>query len=221
MVLGHQAMEAKSKLSPTADAYGADTMSDVDADDPGIEWVRDFFVEHGVTLVRIASANLSNPSAVGAAEDVVAEVMIKLVENGDVRRRVAAKTKPIAYVTTMVKNKCIDYWRKQERARRNQPTVPLDEDLHDDVGGSADEVSDAVEAAEAIRAVEDGMASLTDRQRHAITQVHLRERTCAEVAEELGVTPQAVSKSVGKALAKLRDHPALQTYSSNNDTSPT
>jgi RNA polymerase sigma factor (sigma-70 family) len=49
-----------------------------------------------------------------------------------------------------------------------------------------------------------GLFTLTDRQRHIVVQRHLRGRTLEDVATELGVSRQAVSRCELKALDHLR-----------------
>lgn len=48
------------------------------------------------------------------------------------------------------------------------------------------------------------LATLTEKQRKAVVETVMYDRTCVEVAEEMGVTKQAVSLLVGKAMGHLR-----------------
>lgn len=217
MALDRGAMEAKSELSVAADAYRADTMSDMDTDDPGIEWVRELYEAHGPQLLRVASDKLRNADTrLDTAEDAVATVFTTLVRSRNARTSAAKADNPEAYVTRAVTNACVDQIRKNK-----QPTVPFDED-HDELpGSSADGVADAVELSEMATTLDEAMASLTPKQRYAVSQVHLHNRSRAAVGRDLGVSGEAVRKLEQKALAKLRDHPTLQPYSSNDDSSPT
>lgn len=95
----------------------------------------------------------------------------------------------------------IAYRRAIDLVRQRHPEEPRDglDDIQDD-----DQLAVELERREVMLNRATGLLDrLTDRQRLAVVETVMKGRSCAAVAGQLNVSPQAVSKLKGKALDHL------------------
>jgi RNA polymerase sigma factor (sigma-70 family) len=145
----------------------------------------DVLVTHRAELVRIARARLHGGAD---AEDVVQEVVLRVLRSGRPARDVAA---PMAYLRRAVVNECTTRWRRTGRDVLME-TVP-DQPTDSEIDGCLNRV--LVHAA---------LAGLTERQRRIVTLSVLDDHADAEIAAALGVAEVTVRTTRRRALARLR-----------------
>ena len=140
-------------------------------------------------LLRVAYLLTGDP---GRAEDLVQTALAKAFL---ARSRVLSAESPEAYLRRILVNAHARSFRRRRVA----------EDL---VAVAPDGVASASDVAlrrDVVRAV----AALPRRQRAVVVLRYLEDRSEAEVAAILGCSQGTVKSSASRALAVLRDHPAL------------
>jgi RNA polymerase sigma factor (sigma-70 family) len=145
----------------------------------------DVLVTHRAELVRTARARLHGQVD---AEDVVHEVVLRLLRNGRPAKEVGA---PMAYLRRAVLNECASRWRRTSRDVLME-TVP-DQPTDSAAEGCLDRL-----------VLHGALAGLTERQRRVITLSLLDDRADAEIAAALGVTDVTIRTTRRRALARLR-----------------
>lgn len=149
------------------------------------ELVRELFDRHYLALVRIAATVVGDPET---AEDVVQEVFASLPA------RVTALDNPRAYLTAAVFNKSRSVLRRRKVALRFRVSAQ-----------APVEAADAVSLRRAEREVVlAAIRKLPDRQRQVVVLRYLEDLSPNEVAELLGITREAVSSSLNRAMVTLR-----------------
>ena len=103
-----------------------------------------------------------------------------------------------AYLTAIVKTKCIDHLRRQN--------------VHDNyikytttINESYQKEDDPQDVETRIAQVHKGMEKLTPYNRHILEQCYLHHKKYKDVAEELEVSVSAIHKNIVKALRILRN----------------
>jgi len=81
----------------------------------------------------------------------------------------------------------------------------LDQDHEDRLSEHAADPADAFEAAEELRVLREGIASLPDRQRQVLELYYFDELTLREVADVLGVTEGRASRIRARAIRSMLD----------------
>ncbi len=122
------------------------------------------------------------------AEDIVQECLIKLWDH----RAKANATSPVGYFKKMVRNKCIDYLRKQK-----WETVELQPNQ---VGQLDHSKLEQMELEAKINATID---SLPDRCREVFMLSRFEEMSYKEIAATLSISPKTVENQISKALKVL------------------
>jgi RNA polymerase sigma factor (sigma-70 family) len=145
----------------------------------------DLLAAHRAELVRIARVRLHG---MADAEDVVQEVMLRVLRGGRPATAVAA---PGAYLRRAVVNECTSRWRRSSR-----------DVLTDTVPDRPTE--DAVDACLDRMLLNRALDGLTDRQRRIITLSLLDDRSDTDIAATLGISEVTVRTTRLRALTRLR-----------------
>lgn len=127
------------------------------------------------------------------AEDIAQESFLRLW-------KIAESWQPRARISTwlchVARNLAIDGIRRRARER----TQDLDDTVVDDDPGALEQMS----ARETQGEVDQALAALPERQRHAIMLVHFGECTGAAAADVLGITVEALESLLSRARRALR-----------------
>lgn len=126
------------------------------------------------------------------SRDIVNDVFTSLWKNMKTLQTENIK----AYLNTGIRNRCVDYLRKNVQKRQY-----TNEYLH-----TADKFySDYSKEAEKDKLVEKMMAQLQPPTQEILRLCYLEQKKYAEVAEMLGISPNTVKKHVSKGLRILRE----------------
>ncbi len=153
----------------------------------------DFVRDSGDTLLRLAVLLASDQQL---AEDICQEALERLAARWS---RVAS---PGAFCRRVIHNLVIDRARMAQRRPRELGLYPA----HD---SSDPRCGDNLSAVELRPALLDALDALTAQQRAIVVLRYFDDRSEAEVAELLGVSHGTVKSTASRAMARLRDHPAL------------
>ncbi|GGS82754.1 DNA-directed RNA polymerase sigma-70 factor [Planobispora rosea] len=142
----------------------------------------DFVANRADALFRYAYMLTGNPHD---AADLVQEAMVRLRSAWP---RVQRKHNPESYVKTTITRLHISIWRRRRREHlawevpeQPQPVAESPLDLWDELAG------------------------LPKRQRAVLVLRYYEDRSDAEIAEMLGISPGTVRSQASRALDKLRD----------------
>ena len=125
------------------------------------------------------------------AEDVTQETFIRFFESKDYH----SIGKEMAYLYTIARNLCIDYFRKQK------------EELIEDLPAKIQEMPDSSDKVESIvdqLSIEQALDHLTDDEREAVVLRFSGELSVEDIAKSMDISRYAVSRRISSALEKLR-----------------
>ena len=125
------------------------------------------------------------------AEDLTQETFIKFFESKDYH----SIGKEMAYLYTIARNLCIDYFRKQK------------EELIEDLPAKIQEMPDSSDKVESIvdqLSIEQALDSLTADEREAVVLRFSGELSVEDIAKTMGISRFAVRRRISSALEKLR-----------------
>ena len=125
------------------------------------------------------------------AEDVTQETFIRFFESKDYH----SIGKEMAYLYTIARNLCIDYFRKQK------------EELIEDLPAKIQEMPDSSDKVESIvdqLSIEQALDHLTDDEREAVVLRFSGELSVEDIAKSMDISRFAVRRRVLSALEKLR-----------------
>jgi RNA polymerase sigma-70 factor (sigma-E family) len=152
-----------------------------------------FVAESGDGLLRMATLLTSDP---GLGEDVYQETLHRL------SMRWSRVDSPGAFCRRVMHNIVID--RARARQRR-----PRETGLLDGYDGTDPRSADPAAAVELRPVLLAALGTLTPQQRAIVVLRYFDDRSEAQVAELLGVTPGTVKSAASRAMAQLRKHPGL------------
>jgi RNA polymerase sigma-70 factor (ECF subfamily) len=165
---------------------------------------RALFDAHGEALRRYAQRIVCSREV---AEDVVQEVFLRLWRVWD-RVEVGTGTRAYLYITTRAR--ALNHLKREQRARRrlNELLCGLE---HEEPSLSPEGESN-LRAGEIVGAIERVLAMMPPRQREvAALRLH-GQRTVAEIAALLEISPRTVELHIGRATKLLRERlPSLLT----------
>lgn len=142
----------------------------------------DFAADRMDALFRYAYMLTGNPHD---AADLVQEALVRLRSSWP---RVRRKHNPESYVRTTITRLHISVWRRRRREH---------------LAGEVPEQPPPV--AESPPDLWDELAKLPKRQRAVLVLRYYEDRSDAEIAEILGISPGTVRSQASRALGKLRD----------------
>ena len=125
------------------------------------------------------------------AEDVTQETFIRFFESKDYH----SIGKEMAYLYTIARNLCIDYFRKQK------------EELIEDLPAKIQEMTDSSDKVESIvdqLSIEQALDHLTDDEREAVVLRFSGELSVEDIAKSMDISRFAVRRRISSALEKLR-----------------
>jgi len=125
------------------------------------------------------------------AEDVTQETFIRFFESKDYH----SIGKEMAYLYTIARNLCIDYFRKQK------------EELIEDLPAKIQEMPDSSDKVENIvdqLSIEQALDHLTDDEREAVVLRFSSELSVEDIAKSMDISRFAVRRRISSALEKLR-----------------
>ena len=125
------------------------------------------------------------------AEDVTQETFIRFFEIKDYH----SIGKEMAYLYTIARNLCIDYFRKQK------------EELIEDLPAKIQEMPDSSDKVESIvdqLSIEQALDHLTDDEREAVVLRFSGELSVEDIAKSMDISRFAVRRRISSALEKLR-----------------
>ena len=125
------------------------------------------------------------------AEDVTQETFIRFFESKDYH----SIGKEMAYLYTIARNLCIDYFRKQK------------EELIEDLPAKIQEMPDSSDKVESIvdqLYIEQALDHLTDDEREAVVLRFSGELSVEDIAKSMDISRFAVRRRISSALEKLR-----------------
>ncbi len=161
-----------------------------------------FVTESGDVLLRMATLLTSDPHA---AEDVYQETLQRLAA------RWSRVVNPMAFCRRVLHNLVID----QARARqRRVPELGLFDTRDSGDPRSGDPLA-AIELRPALLAALD---TLTPQQRAIVVLRYFDDRSEADVADLLGVSPGTVKSTASRAMAQLRVQPGLTLFCTTDTT---
>jgi RNA polymerase sigma-70 factor (ECF subfamily) len=139
------------------------------------------------------------------AEDLTQEVFLRLYRSRLRYQPRARFTTWIFHITQNVARNAIRSRRRRPSVRLN-PSAPYDGDLLELLlTDRAEEPSGPLERAETAQMVRAAVARLAGRQRTAVEMHQFDDRTYAEVAAELDMTPKAAKSLLYRARNQLRE----------------
>jgi RNA polymerase sigma-70 factor (sigma-E family) len=152
-----------------------------------------FVAESGDGLLRMATLLTSDP---GLGEDVYQETLHRLA------MRWSRVDSPGAFCRRVMHNIVIDRARAQQRR-------PREIGLFDSYDSSDPRSADPAAAVELRPALLAALGTLTPQQRAVVVLRYFDDRSAAQVAELLGITPGTVKSTASRAVAQLREQPGL------------
>lgn len=128
------------------------------------------------------------------SRDIVANVFARLWSNiGSVKKQGIE-----SYLKVCVRNECVNLLRKEKTREKYMKYVKASMALED-----TDEPWQVME--ERLQAMENAIANMSEKTRFALEQCALHSHTYKEVAEMMGITPDAVKSHITRAYAILRE----------------
>ena len=187
--------QARSAVAGGARVLAGPWRRSADTEGMAVAQLRDDLREHGPALLAFARRALGDPQL---AEEVVQDTLVRAWRNAD--RFDPARAARRTWLFSICRNAVID----AARARSRRPVSPVEQ-----LPAAVDERSDAELDARltqlAVGAqLEAALRELSDVQRHAVVEVHVRDRAPSEVAAELGVPAATVRTRLHAGLRALR-----------------
>jgi RNA polymerase sigma-70 factor (sigma-E family) len=149
--------------------------------------VRDLYVEHAASLVRMARLFVDDRNA---AEDLVQEAFIRLARHA---HRIEDGTKSAAYLRSIVLNLARDHNRRGLVSLRHRP--PADEDRAT--------AEDEVVLRDDQRQVIEALRELPLRQRDCVVLRYYFDAGIPEIAATLGISANSVKTHLKRGLVAL------------------
>ncbi|WP_329905468.1 RNA polymerase sigma-70 factor [Porphyromonas pogonae] len=160
------------------------------------ERFKELFYDHYARLCHIALKMIPNKDT---CEDIVQECFLNLWE----KHRLDNVSNPGAYLTLVVRNRCIDYLRQKNSDISFDDNISLHE--HDIVEESYEEKPDAV------KIISQALSLLPPKCREIFELSKIKRKTYQEIANELNLSIKTIENQMGKAIKIIRqfakDHP--------------
>lgn len=161
------------------------------------------YLQHREAMYRVAASVLRGAGRAAEAADVVQDAIVSIMNSppSGVRNWEAV-------LVTAAKRKALDFL-KSALVTHAGPALEDDDEGELSFAHPAvdveEEVQDLLENERRAAVLRECLRTLDERHRRVVWDIQVSERSRAEVAEELGVTPPRISQMMTKALAQLRD----------------
>jgi len=116
------------------------------------------------------------------AEDITQETFLRFLEN----HKYKEMGKQMAYLYTIARNLCMDYFRKK-------PTVELDENMVDETKNIKNSY------------IDEALDKLDENERELLFLRYTNEETIGDIASHLGVSRFVINRRIKKALKHLKE----------------
>ena len=147
------------------------------------------------------------------AEDVTQQVFEKVIRNASrIRQRSLASFE--AFVITVARNACIEFWRKRGRQNRLQSS-------ESDAPGGDETPYQHVERQELKRILDQAIReNLSEEERQILVMHVFLEYSFRKIAEQTGISVSAVHTRYHQALQKMGKIPDVAAYSKGRRRNP-
>ncbi len=132
------------------------------------------------------------PKCPAQAEDAVQEAFLRIVRNRD---RFDCRRSFAAWFYTILRNVCLDYYRKETRREQQLRELTREQER------AADERQTSPDTMAILQAIAPG-------DREILIYRFIHGLTLREIAEQVGISEEAVKKRAQRALKHLRDNAA-------------
>lgn len=196
--LQHRLAQRASR--PAADDPDAALMLRVQRDEPGAfaEMVEQLRPRVFGRFVRVLHDRQE-------AEDMTQEVFLRIYRARKRYEPRAKFTTWVFHITRNVAKNAIRHRRRHARLHYDALDADRDEEMDRCLGRRTSVPSERMERGELVKLVRGAVAELLDRQRRALEMHHFQHRSYAEIADLLGLTPEATKSLLYRARLHLRD----------------
>ena len=166
----------------------------------------EFFSEHKSNFMNFAYMYIRDRDA---SEDIVMEAMMSYWEN---RHKIMDNSNALAFVLTVVKNRCLNYLKQKKTHRENNETLQMHESWKLDLQISTLEalVPSDIFSKEIQDLVHKTLSGLNKRSRDIFMMSRYDNMSNKEIAERLNISVKAVEYHITLCLKRLRI--ALKDY---------
>ncbi|WP_193172268.1 RNA polymerase sigma factor [Nisaea nitritireducens] len=163
----------------------------------------DLWFEHQNQLLRQCMKLMSGN--VADAEDALGNAMVR-ASSHFAEGKGAAITNQRAWLSRLVHNACIDFYRARSRQKRwtEEILAMADSDVVPSLPSPAPTPEEVAETGESMRSLQRGLDDLPDVLRDPIILRFLEGRSYAEIADRLSITNCTARKRVQLARERLR-----------------
>lgn len=160
----------------------------------------EFFMKYQSRFIRFAYMYIRDEKA---TEDIVMEAMMSYWEN---RRRVGDISNVPSYVLMIVRNRCLNYLRREQVRMKMNDEMQRHFDWELNLRISSLESFDPSEvfSKEVQELVDRALSELGGRTRKIFVMSRYENKSNREIAEELGVSVKAIEYHITRALKRLR-----------------
>lgn len=166
----------------------------------------EFFSEHKSSFVNFAYMYIRDKDI---SEDIVMEAMMSYWEN---RHKIMDNSNALAYVLTVVKNRCLNYLKQKKMHRESIETLQMHENWKLDLQIATLEalVPSDIFSKEIQDLVNKTLSGLSQRSREIFMMSRYDNMSNKEIAEKLNISVKTVEYHITVCLKKLRV--ALKDY---------
>lgn len=149
--------------------------------------IEQLFRQHYGTMYRLAMAILHDEEE---ARDVVSDVFARLIDSCELDKV------NLSYLLISVRGQCFNHISRLQTKEKAERMISLE------TAGDTMQNDNADDRADKIWHFIDN--ELTDRTRNIVCQRYVDNKSCAEIATELGISRQVVHRHILRALRKMQ-----------------
>ena len=160
-------------------------------------YMTDVYLKHRALMLKVAWRYTNDESQV---DDIVSESCVALIRHLDSLKTMEEKTLRI-YITTTVKNKAIDCYRKRQREIANK--APITEKVLEQIEDTIS-FDRKIEVQLEIDMVKRLLLSLPEREREVLKLKYFEGKDNTQISEILGVAENSVRRYLMRARSALK-----------------